>query len=202
MFVRPSGYDLTKKDASGSNDTNDSDADPTTGNAPVVTLVSGESNQTIDAGLYRTSSLGDFVWHDLDKDGRQDANEPGLNGFTVTLFDINGVQRGQKLTANNPNTGLPGWYEFINLVPDTYYISVTPIANQGWISTIPNVGNEIADSDISGLHGANTSDNVPLASGQNYPDLDAGYYLNNSLGDYVWEDSVVGSFCFGLRYIK
>ncbi|MBK7243367.1 MAG: T9SS type A sorting domain-containing protein [Saprospiraceae bacterium] len=189
MFVRPSGYDLTKKDASGSNDTNDSDADPTTGNAPVVTLVSGESNQTIDAGLYRTSSLGDFVWHDLDKDGRQDANEPGLNGFTVTLFDINGVQRGQKLTANNPNTGLPGWYEFINLVPDTYYISVTPIANQGWTSTIPNVGNEIADSDISGLHGANTSDNVPLASGQNYPDLDAGYYLNNSLGDYVWEDS-------------
>ncbi|HWR96801.1 MAG TPA: SdrD B-like domain-containing protein, partial [Candidatus Methanoperedens sp.] len=31
-------------------------------------------------------SIGDFVWEDLDKDGQQDAGEPGLEGVTVALF--------------------------------------------------------------------------------------------------------------------
>jgi hypothetical protein len=33
------------------------------------------------------ASLGNFVWNDLDEDGRQDAGEPGLAGVTVQLWN-------------------------------------------------------------------------------------------------------------------
>ena len=32
-------------------------------------------------------NVGNFVWHDLDHDGRQDAGEPGLAGITVQLWN-------------------------------------------------------------------------------------------------------------------
>ena len=43
-------------------------------------------NLTVDAGFYRPTSLGDFVWNDLNANGQQDADEPGLAGSTVTLW--------------------------------------------------------------------------------------------------------------------
>ena len=32
-------------------------------------------------------NVGNFVWDDLDQDGRQDAGEPGLAGITVQLWN-------------------------------------------------------------------------------------------------------------------
>ncbi len=32
-------------------------------------------------------SVGDFVWNDLNKDGVQDAGEPGIAGVTVRLVN-------------------------------------------------------------------------------------------------------------------
>ncbi|MBK7227140.1 MAG: hypothetical protein IPH96_17655 [Saprospiraceae bacterium] len=43
MFVAPSIYKVTS--ANTTTDTNDSDADPLTGNSPVTTITSGESEQ-------------------------------------------------------------------------------------------------------------------------------------------------------------
>jgi serine-aspartate repeat-containing protein C/D/E len=51
-----------------------------TGNAPLTNLVSGESDQTIDAGIYRPATIGDYVWRDTDGDGIQDPTESGING--------------------------------------------------------------------------------------------------------------------------
>jgi LPXTG-site transpeptidase (sortase) family protein len=51
QFVNPGGYTFSPQNV-GSDNT-DSDANPTTGITPNVTLVSGENNPTIDAGLYQ-----------------------------------------------------------------------------------------------------------------------------------------------------
>ncbi|MBK9994328.1 MAG: hypothetical protein IPP01_10180 [Saprospiraceae bacterium] len=54
MFMTPTGYNETTPNTTADN--NDSDADPATGNAPLTNLVSRESDQTIDAGIYRPSN--------------------------------------------------------------------------------------------------------------------------------------------------
>ncbi len=50
-FTKPSGTTFTQPDAPGSTDSNDSDVNQTTGKTPIVTLVSGENNLTLDAGV-------------------------------------------------------------------------------------------------------------------------------------------------------
>ena len=49
-FIAPAGQDFTTQDAGG-NDATDSDVDPTIGLSQVVTLISGENNISVDAGL-------------------------------------------------------------------------------------------------------------------------------------------------------
>ncbi|QLH47878.1 MAG: hypothetical protein HWD58_21090 [Bacteroidota bacterium] len=46
-----------------------------------------KDNPTIDAGYYKPAQLGDYVWHDVDRDGIQDGNEVGVAGVTVTLYN-------------------------------------------------------------------------------------------------------------------
>jgi serine-aspartate repeat-containing protein C/D/E len=89
MFMTPAGYNETS--ANTTTDGSDSDADPATGNAPLTNLVSGESDQTIDAGIYRPATIGDYVWRDTDGDGIQDPTESGINGVTVVLKDASGA---------------------------------------------------------------------------------------------------------------
>jgi hypothetical protein len=74
MVMAPTGNTISPNDAV-SNDTNDSDVNPTTGTSPNVTVTSGSTNNTIDAGLYQPASIGNYVWEDLDKDGVQDAEQ-------------------------------------------------------------------------------------------------------------------------------
>ena len=42
---------------------------------------------TLDSGFYKTPkySLGDCVWYDSNKDGKQDSTEKGIKGVKVTL---------------------------------------------------------------------------------------------------------------------
>ena len=46
---------------------------------------------TWDAGLYEPVSIGDYVWEDIDGDGIQDVNEPGISGVTVRLYTASNV---------------------------------------------------------------------------------------------------------------
>ena len=39
----------------------------------LIVLNAGESNPTVDLGLYQPASLGDRVWYDYDADGIQDS---------------------------------------------------------------------------------------------------------------------------------
>jgi YVTN family beta-propeller protein len=85
------------------------------------------------------STLGDFVWSDLDKDGLQDPGEAGIDNVFVNLYldDGDGVFdpgldtfTSQQVTGDNP--GAPGqqsgWYEFQIAVTDAFYwVEIPPV---------------------------------------------------------------------------
>ena len=72
-----------------------------------------------DFGFGPFAQLGDFVWHDVDKDGVQDPGEPGIEGITVTLRDGSGV------VVATTTTDADGLYVFRALLPGQYTATVT-----------------------------------------------------------------------------
>ncbi|WP_149498802.1 SdrD B-like domain-containing protein [Roseiconus lacunae] len=58
-----------------------------------------------------SGAIGDLVWKDKDRDGKQDSDEPGFAGVTVKLYDDGGSVIQTTTTDNNGRyefTGLPG----------------------------------------------------------------------------------------------
>ncbi|MGD1993025.1 MAG: SdrD B-like domain-containing protein [Anaerolineae bacterium] len=70
-----------------------------------------------DFGYQPVGVIGDFVWHDLDRDGVQDAGEPGIAGVVVT------VTNGSTYTTV---TDIDGYYFFQSLSDGTYTVSFEP----------------------------------------------------------------------------
>ena len=174
----PAGYSLTAQNQGA--DATDSDANPTTGKTGVYTLNSGENELTVDAGLVKGASLGDFVWDDLNGNGQQDTGEPGVANVTVTLYDSANVQVGSPQTTN-----ASGGYLFSGLGPGDYYV-VFSNPPAGYSLTAQNQGADVTDSDAdptTGKTGVYT-----LSSGENELTVDAGLYQPASLGDFVWDD--------------
>ena len=124
-FDLPNGYAWTAQDSG--DDTKDSDVDRTTNKTVSVNLLSGSNDLSWDAGIYKLSSLGDFVWYDDVKNGVQDANETGVADMNVTLYtDCNTSRRAIKNTTTDSN----GFYLFSNLEPnDDYCIGFDNLPN-------------------------------------------------------------------------
>ncbi len=131
------------------------------------------------------TSLGDRVWYDLDKDGVQDAGEPGLATITVTLQDpgadgvLGTADDGPTLTTTTDATGA---YVFTGLaVNRPYKVSVLP-------ATLP--GGMAPTYDLDGLGTAHVATvTIPLAqAATGRSDVDFGYSGVGSIGDLVWLD--------------
>ena len=118
VFDLPAGYNFTLNDQPPG-DSTDSDVDPVSNTTPEITLISGTTQLTWDAGFYQYASIGDFVWVDTNGNGEQDAGESGLSGVTVTLLDGSGN------TLKTTTTDSNGGYSFTNLVPGTYAVNFT-----------------------------------------------------------------------------
>ncbi|HDH4834323.1 TPA: fibrinogen-binding adhesin SdrG C-terminal domain-containing protein, partial [Staphylococcus aureus] len=135
--------------------------------------VNGSSTANGDQKKY---NLGDYVWEDTNKDGKQDADEKGIKGVYVILKDSNGKELDRTTTDEN------GKYQFTGLSNGTYSVEFsTP---DGYTPTTANAGTDDAvDSD--GL----TTTGV-IKDADNWT-LDSGFYKTPkySLGDYVWYDS-------------
>jgi LPXTG-site transpeptidase (sortase) family protein len=178
-FVLPSGFTFSPQDQ-GANDAVDSDANATTGRTVSTTLSSGESDLTWDAGMYQTTSLGDFVWNDLNANGIQDAGEPGISGVTVRLLDSAGTT-----TLATITTDASGNYLFDNLTPGDYRVEF--VLPSGYTFSPQDQGaNDAVDSDANATSGRTVS--TTLTSGENDLTWDAGMYQTASLGDFVWND--------------
>jgi len=183
----PSGFSFSTANQGG-NDALDADADGTTsGLTGFYTLAGGEQNMTVDAGIHQSGSLaqlGNFVWNDLNQDGIQDLGEPGVPGVTVTLYNTSDVALG------TTTTNAAGAYQFTGLAAGTYYVEFTNLP-AGYFFTDRNAaGNSLDAFDSDADPNSGATQWVTLSSGQNYPDLDAGIYTEQTgLGNYVWHDT-------------
>ena len=170
-IVAPTGYVISLQNIGS--DTTDSDADPTTGQAEVTTLIIGENDPTWDLGLYRPVYVGDRVWLDVDGDGIQDVGEPGLSNVTVELDDGSCTVGVDCATAV---TDLYGNYLFDQRVPATYSVDLDA-------STLP--------SGLTLSGGSDPSSGSTLQSGTGVLTKDFGYTDNGSgiIGDFLWSDA-------------
>ena len=136
--------------------------------------------------------IGDFVWEDTDGDGRQGAQEQGINGVTVNLFadfDNNGRPDFPDFpscittTTDHPDTGEPGYYQF-TVYQASYVVGFE--APDGFVATAQDQGDEARDSDINenGLTGR-----VAVTQGQVINTVDAGFRTSTGVGGLVWEDA-------------
>jgi protocatechuate 3,4-dioxygenase beta subunit len=179
----PSGFTYSTPDL-GSDDELDSDAIPANGGkTDPVFLDEGDIVLTVDAGIYQNAtlaSIGDYVWNDVNRDGIQDNNEPGMPGITVKLINAN-----NEVVANTTTDG-NGAYQFTGLVAGNYAVEFSNLP-QSYSFTTQNNTNDNLDSDVDTLTGRTAT--IVLVSGQNITTIDAGIYtLKSSLGNYVWED--------------
>ena len=137
-------------------------------------------------GTQLPASLGDTVWHDLNGNGIREATEPGIAGASVTLTGggSDGVINGVGDTSVTTSTSATGAYSFLGLVPGTQY-RVSFAVPSGYYAASPRGlgGDRAIDSD--GL----VSNFIILGSGQNDTSIDAGFYKEVKVGDFVWNDT-------------
>jgi protocatechuate 3,4-dioxygenase beta subunit len=172
----PSGYLFTQKGAGTTSTDSNADSD---GHLGSVTLAAGQSNTTMDAGLYQKAAVGDKVWYDTNGNGLQDSGEGAACGVKVTLYNDKGVAVATDTTDNY------GKYSFTDLTPGKYSVKFT--APDGYLFTKQDQGtNDAIDSD-AGANGSTAQ--FTLNSGANDTSWDAGLIKAGSIGNRVWEDS-------------
>jgi uncharacterized repeat protein (TIGR01451 family) len=137
-----------------------------------------------------TRSIGNFVWSDLNLNGRQDAGEPGVDGLAVELVE-GSFTVASTTTGDDPSTLATehGFYRFSGLAKDQPY-AIRVIA-PGYVPTaLKASGDDRIDSD---LKSTGTTDPVTLiASTLSYDRLDAGLVslaLTGSISGATWWDT-------------
>jgi large repetitive protein len=163
------GYWKSNGSSPGSN--NNSQIDPYS-----VSVSGGATNSTADFGYYvQPSSIGNFVWNDVNSNGIQDLGETGIAGVAV------------RLTVTWPNatstvlttlTDASGYYSFGGLLIDENHDGVG-IGEPTFSVSIPSLpgtasptgaGTASTDSNNSG------GTTVSLAQGQDETTIDFGFY--------------------------
>jgi hypothetical protein len=129
--------------------------------------IAGASGPQAPANQATTATLRGFVWNDTDRDGVQDVGEAGLPNVTIDLYDS------ARAPVNTVITDATGRYQFENLAPGQYYVSVVPPA--GYAISLKDQGqNDASDSDADPATGEFVL--AELAAGENTLQWDAGLY--------------------------
>jgi hypothetical protein len=193
----PDGYERTTYGGSTATGSTDSDADAD-GKTPSVSLSGGVSNLGLDMGILLSDSgtvaVGDRVWLDADRDGIQDAGEPGVPNIRVELYE-NGETCGTDVPTAVDSTDDGGYYLFDGLPTGNYFVCFDrdslPAGFEVTTQDADGGGDGPVDSDANTSTGA-TSSTGSLSAGTTYLTLDMGIRSTNSspasLGDYVWYD--------------
>jgi guanyl-specific ribonuclease Sa len=127
------------------------------------------------------AQIGDFVWNDLNLNGRQDFGENGLQNILVTLNDSTGNPVLVDALGNSlvgKTTDPNGFYEFKNLAPGTYSVGFGKPT--GYLPSSKNaiVADDTKDSDADLITGR--SHNVTLLPGEINRTIDAGFFLDTT----------------------
>lgn len=184
--LAPGTYKLTFGNLSGFQETlvnigsDSTDSDVVDFMIANISLMSGMTADTYDAGFYKLASVGDFVWEDLNANGLQDADEPGIKDVKILLSGTNNL--GQNISLEK-TTNAQGFYTFDSLTPGNYQLQAeTPPL---YFYTIKGIG---SDRNLDSDGSENMAIPITLVSGQDKSDIDVGFYRNANIGDFVWED--------------
>lgn len=143
--VKASQDSYAPKDA-GASDLLDSDINPAgadVGYTDVLAVATASS--TIDGGIVRLPiNVGNLVWNDADRDGVQDAGEPGLAAVTVQLWNSSRTQ-----LLDSTTTSATGNYALQAPGPGDYRMRVVLPTVQDAFSPKDSPPSDLTDSDIN-----------------------------------------------------
>lgn len=148
----------------GNDDTVDNDFDVMF-ESHTFDLVSGENNQTIDAGLFLPGAIRGMVWEDNNCDGIFGFNDSRMPNVELNL--IGTTNAGDQISIS-VFSDQNGQYIFDGLAPGDYNVSVL----------LPDTYQSLTTF-VSGL---------TLESGLTINDIDFALYRFASVGDFVWMD--------------
>lgn len=187
-FLDPQTGEVFVPADQGTDDTIDSDVTSVVsgdGFTGAINLAAGEDKTDVDAGIADpgTAKITGRLFEDTDKDGIEDAGEPGVAGVTVTL--TNEDTGATQTTVTGPN----GEYAFTDLDAGDYTVSF-PTEVNGKKLTDSNVGSDdTVDSDADQTTGKTGV--IELDIGEQSDDNDAGIVDPGtaSVGDTVFFDA-------------
>ena len=143
--------------------------------SPYAFVVSDGDIEDADFAFAPFGSIGDVVFEDLDLDGVRDADEPGIEGVVVDLFDATGTLYDSVTTAGD------GSYAFIDVAAGTYTVEV--ITPTGFSAT--NAGPDANADDQARTSPYTTT----AADGVANTLADFGFVAFTSVGDFVFIDT-------------
>lgn len=135
------------------------------------TLTMAEQKDHQDIGMGTLGQLGDYAWLDLNRNGMQDAGEPGVPGIQIKLY-----QYGQ--LAHQTETDAYGRYLLRNVYPGQYSVEVTmppelkATVHQTEFKLVASILPEAAGTSV-------TADGVTVPSGSRNLNCDFGFALVN-----------------------
>ncbi|UXV33956.1 carboxypeptidase regulatory-like domain-containing protein [Staphylococcus sp. IVB6181] len=191
-YETPDGYTPTQVQA-GEDATKDSNG------GPAEVTINNSDDLSIDFGYLEDEpvpvakyNMGDFVWNDLNQNGIQDKDEPGLKDVQVTLTNPDNTN----LTTT---TNEKGNYTFTDLPNGNYKIAFATPA--GFVPTKTGQGDIDVDS-----NGVNAD---VLIQDANNAFVDSGFYqlpTSFKIGHLAWvdadQDGIQGDTELGLAHVK
>ncbi|MEM9552691.1 MAG: SdrD B-like domain-containing protein [Acidobacteriota bacterium] len=159
---------------------------------PSASVVITAEERVLDVDFGFTASgggvLGDFVWHDTDGDGVQDAGELGLGGVVVDLIGpgADGVLgTADDVQVATTTTDADGSYLFTGVAAGDYFVQLDA-SNFGGGAALDGLTPTSGPQSIGGT----TSDPVAVTAGSVITQLDFGYVdpARFTLSDVVWLD--------------
>ncbi|RME83202.1 MAG: hypothetical protein D6775_08755 [Caldilineae bacterium] len=176
--VAPGMYTISRGQVAGLADTGDADGGQD--GKIVVKLESGQAAADLDFFVAQAASIGDFVWNDINGNGKQDERAgAGLDQVQVALYRNDGDYRYE------PDDGDPllsiaitqhGYYRFENLAPGQYWVVVNPV-------TLPE-GLEL----IQGPQSAKQPLLVTVRPGEHFDQADFAYAGRGNITGTVFYD--------------
>jgi len=210
----PAGYYLTTGGLDVDDDENNADSNCVHDNdglihTHAITLSEGgepdesidgddhNGNMTADCGFYKTVSVGNYIWEDLNANGTQDADESGLPGITVSLTGADGISPAYDVNGDLVEpvvTNSVGLYEFDDLEPGDYSVVVTPPAGDGYKLSAgganPNSNASDSDSNCAVIDSVYQTPVFTLPTGDEVHNstVDCGLYRPVGVGSRIWID--------------
>ena len=112
------------------------------GSSRILNLFPGATIADVDLGYAQKITIGDFVWDDLNNNGLQDTDEPGIANVEVRLINEAAV------TQQTVTTNAEGKYIFNNVAVGKYTISFGNLSDYIFASNNNTDNNKNSKPDI------------------------------------------------------